>query len=270
MTTQESPFVTDRDTQAAPDFNRDDRITKITGTLQDFHVREPNRAGTRARAKFVLRDITHVERASDAAVNAASFTNGFTVSYDYGEWDAINKIAKAPKKNDLWFEAVVPTFKANGVDLGSGEALYAMIGEEITFVEMRVERIGYEGKPYEVRKRDVETGYTLPPIVVDDSGNPVLDSEGNNTFMEKDEEAERWYPEDATYLRETAWFEGLFPVMETAEAATSGDPRVRASELLANADGDYDKFKTLAAQDPVISTDNALRNEILTGSFTAA
>ena len=77
-----SPFVTDRETQSTPDFNRDNRIVEITGILADFHNREPNAAGTRARAKFVLRDISSVKRASDEDVDPSIFKNGFSVTYD--------------------------------------------------------------------------------------------------------------------------------------------------------------------------------------------
>jgi len=278
LTTQDtaSPFVTNRETQATPDWVREDRITKITGILADFHSREPSRNLARARAKFVLRDISHVERASDAEARAESFQNGFTVSYDYGEWDEVNKMAKAPLKNDTWFEVVVPSWKDAGIDLGNGEQMYALIGEEITFEERIVERIGYKGTPYQARKSDPETGWALPPIVTDDKGEALLDDEGNHVFMEKGEFLDpktgktRWYPSDAVYLEETAWFEGLFPVEGGGgtTANLSGDPRERAVQLL-NEIGSYDDFKVAAAKDSLISTDNALRNEILTGAFSA-
>ena len=262
--TMTSPFASDREKHATSDFNREDRITSITGILSDFHNREPNPAGTRARAKFVLRDISHVKRASDAIVDPSKF-KGFSVSYDYGDWDAINKQAKAPKKNDVWFEAIVPAFSAADIDLGDGEALYGMIGDEITFTEQRIERIGYKGTPYEVRKRG-EDGRTLPPIEVDSNGAPKLDAEGNTIFLTKDSPEDR-YPEDATWLKEIAWYENLFPSQGTA-TASSADPRERASQLLADS-SDYESFKDAASKDAVISRDGALRNEILMNNFSA-
>jgi len=263
--TMSSPFASDREKHSTSDFNREDRITSITGILSEFHNRESNPAGTRARAKFVLRDISHVERASDAAVDAASFTSGFSISYDYGDWDAINKQAKAPRKNDVWFEAVVPAFSAAGINLGDGEALYKMIGEPITFTEQRIERIGYKGTPYEVRKRG-EDGRTLPPIEVDSNGAPKLDAEGNNIFLTKNSPEDR-YPEDATWLKEIAWYENLFPSTGSV-TASSADPRERASQLLADS-SDYESFKDVASKDSIISRDGALRNEILLGNFSA-
>lgn len=194
-------LITDR-SEASSGFNPEDRFIRVSGELVDVAI-VPNKNMTRARVDLHLNPVTEVLRAGERQTDPADFQNGIHVSFDYGQWDAVNRSAKGPRPDDVWFEAIVPAFEAAGFDTSNlGEELLGLIGEELTFEEATIERTNSRGNTYEVIERG-EDRRVLPPLNADDPD------------VSYDEEAGRW-SDNAVFNKVTATYTSLLPVARIA------------------------------------------------------
>lgn len=264
---------TDRN-KATSDFNPEDRFVKVAGELADVSIL-PNRDMTRARLDLHVHPLTEVVRAGERQTEPGDFKNGIHVSFDYGAWDAAKKEAKGPKKDDVWFEAIIEAFETAGFDTADlGTDLLGRVGDAIEFEERVIERKNKSGDTYEVNARDPETRDLLPPTNADDED------------IVFDEETKYW-SDGAVFAKQTAVYTNLLPAVSDGESAAkpagkkaskakaskpakAADAGARAKALFeANAD-DYDAFKEAALADPAINGDSALRNSIIVGDYEAA
>lgn len=250
-------LITDR-ANATSDFNNEDRFIKVGGTLANVEIKA-NRNMERARVDLHIQPVTEVVRAGEKQDAPESFKNGIHVSFDYGQWDAVNKKAKGPRRDDVWFEAILPAFEEAGYDRENlGNDLLGRIGTDVTFVEREIERTNKDGDGYEVVARD-EDRNVLPPINADDEGV---------TF---DAEAKRW-SDNAVFNKVPATYTSLLPVVGDGSvvagpAAQGADAGERAAALLAASGDDYEAFQKAALDDAAINADSALRNAIIVGDY---
>lgn len=250
-------LITDR-ANATSDFNNEDRFIKVGGTLANVEIKA-NRNMERARVDLHISPVTEVVRAGEKQDTPDAFTNGIHVSFDYGQWDAVAKAAKGPRRDDVWFEAILTGFEEAGYDRENlGADLLGRIGTDVSFEERTITRTNKDGEGYEVVARD-EDRKVLPPI--NEADDDVVFNE----------ETKRW-SDTAKFNKVPATYTSLLPVV--GDGSVAAGPAVQganageaAAALLAANEGDYEAFQVAALDNAAINADSALRNSIIVGDY---